>query len=94
MIAAARRPFREHGYLGTAMSDVVAESGVPRGSLYFHFRGGKEELATEVALHHAVDCIAHISAAHTARVVEKNLPPEYAHDLAGLAVTTVQGASS
>jgi TetR/AcrR family transcriptional repressor of lmrAB and yxaGH operons len=70
MIAAARRPFREHGYLGTAMSDVVAESGVPRGSLYFHFRGGKEELATEVALHHAVDCIAHISAAHTARVVE------------------------
>jgi hypothetical protein len=44
MIAAARRLFREHGYLGTALSDVVTESAAPRGSIYFHF-GGKEELA-------------------------------------------------
>jgi len=50
MIAAARRLFRAHGYFGTALSDVVAESAAPRGSLYFHFPGGKEELATEVAL--------------------------------------------
>jgi TetR/AcrR family transcriptional regulator, lmrAB and yxaGH operons repressor len=45
---AARRLFREHGYLGTALSDVVTESAAPRGSIYFHFPGGKEELATEV----------------------------------------------
>jgi TetR/AcrR family transcriptional regulator, lmrAB and yxaGH operons repressor len=61
MIAAARRLFREHGYFGTALSDVVAESSAPRGSLYFHFPGGKEELATEVALLHAADGIAHIN---------------------------------
>jgi TetR/AcrR family transcriptional regulator, lmrAB and yxaGH operons repressor len=61
MIAAARRLFREHGYLGTALSDVVAESSAPRGSLYFHFPGGKEELATEVALLHTADAIAHIN---------------------------------
>jgi AcrR family transcriptional regulator len=29
MIAAARRLFREHGYLGTALSDVVTESAAP-----------------------------------------------------------------
>lgn len=63
MIAAARRLFREHGYFGTALSDVVAESSAPRGSLYFHFPGGKEELATEVALVHAADTIAHINRA-------------------------------
>ena len=52
MIAAARRLFREHGYLANAPSDVVTESAAPRGSVYFHFPGGKEELATEVALIH------------------------------------------
>ena len=63
MIAAARRLFREHGYLGTALSDVVTESAAPRGSIYFHFHGGKEELATEVTLLHASDRIADINRA-------------------------------
>jgi TetR/AcrR family transcriptional regulator, lmrAB and yxaGH operons repressor len=63
MIAAARRLFREHGYLGTALSDVVAESAAPRGSIYFHFPGGKEELASEVTLLHAGDHIAYINRA-------------------------------
>jgi AcrR family transcriptional regulator len=63
MIAAARRLFREHGYQGTALSDVITESAAPRGSLYFHFPGGKEELASEVALLHAGDHIANINRA-------------------------------
>jgi TetR/AcrR family transcriptional regulator, lmrAB and yxaGH operons repressor len=66
MIAAARRLFREHGYLGTALSDVVTESAAPRGSMYFHFPGGKEELATEVTLLHAGDAIAKINRAAAA----------------------------
>ncbi len=61
MIVAARRLFREHGYSGTALSEVVTESAAPRGSLYFHFPGGKEELANEVALLHTADSIAHIN---------------------------------
>jgi AcrR family transcriptional regulator len=61
MVSAARRLFREHGYHGTALSEVVTESGAPRGSLYFNFPGGKEELATEVALVHAADAIAHVN---------------------------------
>jgi AcrR family transcriptional regulator len=66
MVAAARRLFRERGYLGTALSDVVAESAAPRGSIYFHFPGGKEELAGEVVLLHAGDHIAHINRAAAA----------------------------
>jgi TetR/AcrR family transcriptional regulator, lmrAB and yxaGH operons repressor len=63
MIAAARRLFPEHGYLGTALSDVVTESAAPRGSIYFHFPGGKEERASEVTLLHAGDHIAHLNRA-------------------------------
>ncbi|BCZ20729.1 TetR/AcrR family transcriptional regulator [Mycobacterium senriense] len=63
MVEAARRLFREHGYLGTALSDVVTESSAPRGSIYFHFPGGKEELATEVILLHASDRIQDINRA-------------------------------
>jgi TetR/AcrR family transcriptional regulator, lmrAB and yxaGH operons repressor len=63
MITAARRLFRERGYLGTAFSDVLAESGAPRGSVYFHFPGGKEELGTEVAIAHGADTIAQINRA-------------------------------
>ena len=66
MVAAARRLFRQRGYLGTALSDVVTESAAPRGSIYFHFPGGKEELAGEVVLLHAGDHIAHINRAAAA----------------------------
>jgi TetR/AcrR family transcriptional repressor of lmrAB and yxaGH operons len=36
---------RRQGFHGTGLSDIVAESGAPRGSLYFYFPGGKDELA-------------------------------------------------
>lgn len=36
---------RRQGYHATGLSDIVAESGAPRGSLYFYFPGGKDELA-------------------------------------------------
>src|SRR6267378_168680 len=47
MVQAASELFRRRGYHGTAFSDVVRESGAPRGSIYFHFPGGKQELARE-----------------------------------------------
>jgi TetR/AcrR family transcriptional repressor of lmrAB and yxaGH operons len=67
MVAAARRLFREHGYNGTALSDVLVESDAPRGSVYYHFPGGKEEIAAEVTVLHAHKTIATIDrAAETA----------------------------
>ena len=47
MVETARELFRKRGYHATAFSDVVRESGAPRGSIYFHFPGGKQELARE-----------------------------------------------
>ncbi len=36
---------RRQGYATTGLSEIVERSGAPRGSVYFHFPGGKEELA-------------------------------------------------
>jgi TetR/AcrR family transcriptional regulator, lmrAB and yxaGH operons repressor len=35
------------GYHATGLNQIVAESDTPRGSLYYYFPQGKEELATE-----------------------------------------------
>lgn len=47
MIHAASELFGQRGYHATAFSDVIEGSGAPRGSIYFHFPGGKHELAQE-----------------------------------------------
>jgi len=39
--------FRSQGYAATGLSQLLEESGAPKGSFYFHFPGGKEQLALE-----------------------------------------------
>jgi TetR/AcrR family transcriptional repressor of lmrAB and yxaGH operons len=43
-LAAAIKLFRQQGYHGTSLHDILAAGGSPRGSLYFHFPRGKEEI--------------------------------------------------
>ena len=43
-LTAAVKLFRQQGYHGTALQDILAAGGAPRGSLYFHFPKGKEEI--------------------------------------------------
>src|SRR5262245_8133408 len=47
MIETTARLLQHRGYHGTALSDILAESAAPRGSLYFHFPGGKHQLVIE-----------------------------------------------
>jgi TetR/AcrR family transcriptional repressor of lmrAB and yxaGH operons len=55
-LAAAAKLFRQQGYQGTALHDILAASGSPRGSLYFHFPNGKEEIG-EAALTLAAEAV-------------------------------------
>ena len=44
ILSAAAKLFRRHGYSGTGLAEILAESGAPKGSLYHHFPGGKAEI--------------------------------------------------
>ncbi|TGP49908.1 TetR/AcrR family transcriptional regulator [bacterium M00.F.Ca.ET.230.01.1.1] len=48
MIEATALLIRQRGYHGTSLNDILSASGAPRGSLYFHFPGGKDQLVVEV----------------------------------------------
>ena len=47
MLDATAGLLQQRGYHGTSLSDILAASAAPRGSLYFHFPGGKDQLAIE-----------------------------------------------
>src|SRR6201982_2444127 len=53
MVQAPKQLIRERGYGATPVSDVLTLSGAPRGSVYFHFPGGKAQLGMEAAEAHA-----------------------------------------
>src|SRR5450432_3896541 len=46
-IATAARLFRIQGYTATGLTQILKESGAPKGSFYFHFPRGKAQLAEE-----------------------------------------------
>lgn len=47
LIDAAIDLFRNRGYAGVGVAELLEASGAPRGSLYFHFPGGKEQVGVE-----------------------------------------------
>ena len=45
LIETAAKLFETKGYYATGLNEILAESGAPKGSLYYHFPKGKEQLA-------------------------------------------------
>ena len=52
MIDTASTLFEQQGYAATGINQILAESNTPRGSFYFHFKEGKEELGLAVIENH------------------------------------------
>ena len=47
ILRTAAELFQRQGYGATGLNQVLTASGAPKGSLYFHFPQGKEQLAAE-----------------------------------------------
>src|SRR6476620_11251818 len=45
MIETTGRLMRDQGFHATGLNQIVAEADAPKGSMYFHFPGGKVDLA-------------------------------------------------
>lgn len=48
ILNAAIELYRARGYAGVGIAELLETSGAPRGSLYFHFPDGKEQIGAEV----------------------------------------------
>lgn len=71
MTLAAAELFRERGYDGTGLREVVERAGAARGAIYHHFPGGKAELATTV-----VDAVGGRMADLVEQVCARSTPTE------------------
>ena len=71
LIRAAVTLYQTQGYHATGVSAVLSNAGVPKGSMYHHFPGGKQELTVA-----AVDWIAEEMATRFARAAEGKVPAE------------------
>jgi len=73
MVASAADLLARRGLQATSFSEVLAHSGAPRGSVYHHFPGGKDQLvgsALDVAAARAIDLLNRKAGASAEEVAE------------------------
>ena len=62
MVLSALYLIAERGVAGTSIADILERSGAPRGSVYHHFPGGKDEIVRAAMNYMATDARAPLAA--------------------------------
>jgi TetR/AcrR family transcriptional regulator, lmrAB and yxaGH operons repressor len=62
ILEAAAQLFEQQGYHATSLNEIVAGKELPKGSLYYYFPEGKEQLGAETALWSAEQTAERIAA--------------------------------
>jgi AcrR family transcriptional regulator len=62
MVRSAASLIRSRGVSATSLTDVLADSGAPRGSIYHHFPDGKAQLAEDAIRWTSERLLAHLRA--------------------------------
>lgn len=60
---AAFQLIEQQGYHGTGINRIIKESGTPKGSLYYYFPDGKEQLVAEAVEEHGQALVGRIQGA-------------------------------
>jgi len=68
LINAAVELFGERGYEGVGVAELLTKAGAPRGSLYFHFPGGKEQIGAEAVARVGAEVAARFRGLHDSGV--------------------------
>lgn len=68
LLEAAVELFSARGYEGVGVAELLAKSGAPRGSLYFHFPGGKQQIGAEVVARVGAEVAARFRGLHDSGV--------------------------
>jgi len=50
ILTAMARLIEKQGYHATGLNEIIRESGAPKGSVYYYFPGGKEQIGAEAIL--------------------------------------------
>lgn len=79
-LRAASRLFQERGYAATGLAEIIERSGSPKGSFYFHFPGGKEQLAAEALAAAGQE----VAAAERALLERAKSPARFVRDYLGM----------
>jgi TetR/AcrR family transcriptional regulator, lmrAB and yxaGH operons repressor len=87
-VETAAELFQRQGYTATGLRQIIEESGSPKGSFYFNFPGGKEELGIAALdlsgerLHAAISGLAEVA----------ETPLEFVRSLCGALAAELEGS--
>jgi TetR/AcrR family transcriptional repressor of lmrAB and yxaGH operons len=81
ILRAARTLFQRRGYFAVGTAEILAMAHAPKGSMYHHFPGGKEQIAVAVVQAISADVLAllqrledqHVSVANMVREIARRM---------------------